>query len=515
MKNKLNFLWCSIILLCTSLSLKAQNTYEVTWTDVSGVDIDTTTIIKQSALGTAWAGAASVNELQPAVDGWFEFTVVRSIGYSDFYIGFSTENIDVAPGTIRHGLRFKVNSQIDFFEGGTSRGTITNFNVGDTFRMAREGANIKIYKNGLLVNTYGREDNLPLIVDATLTGQYAAIGNVIASFDAGPGGTVMTPLPVTPPPPPSTEVGDFFAVDWTDLVGITVDSLTLKSDAPTAWGNSGAASTNRLGAGEDGWFEFDIVTGVAYSNFAIGFSTTNYGADLSTIRHALRFKGNTQVDFVNGGTIPAFITSYHTGDKFRMGREGEDIVVYKNGVEVFRRSGGNDVSLIVDAALYSSAAHVGNVVASFGNTALPTQVTPGGVSGPWGILPGSTTDTYTTGAVAIQGATLPAGYSLAVGGEIIAEGVKVTLIENWPDYVFKPGYKLLSLEEIKKYIDEHGHLPGVPDAELVEKEGVELMEMNKKLLEKVEELTLHLIRQNELLKQQQEEIDQLKKKVKD
>ncbi|MCE7996663.1 MAG: hypothetical protein HEP71_32155 [Roseivirga sp.] len=515
MKSNLNFLLCGIVLLCASFSIKAQNTYQVAWTDILGIDIDTTTIIKQLALGTSWAGAASVNELQPSVDGWFEFTVVRPIGYNDYYIGFSTTNIDLSPNTIRYALRFKGNSEIDYFEGGTSRGTITTFNVGDTFRIAREGSDIVIYKNGTSVATYMREDDLSLIVDATLVGQYAAVGNVVASFDSGPGGTVITPLPVTTLEPPSTGVGDFFAVDWADLVGITVDSHTLKSDVSTAWNNSGAASTNRLGVGEDGWFEFEIVTGIAYSNFAIGFSTTNYDEDFSTIRHALRFKGNTQVEFLNGGNAPSYITSYHTGDKFRMGREGEEIVVYKNGTEVLRSSRGNDVSLIIDVALYNFAAAVGNVVASFGTTSLPDKITPGGISGPWAVLPGSTTDTYTTGAVAIQGATLPAGYSLAVGGEMIAEGVKVTLVENWPDYVFKPEYRLFSLEEIKAYIDQNGHLPGMPSAQEAEKEGVELLDMNKKLLEKVEELTLHLIRQNELLQKQQQEIEELKKKAKD
>jgi hypothetical protein len=63
----------------------------------------------------------------------------------------------------------------------------------------------------------------------------------------------------------------------------------------------------------------------------------------------------------------------------------------------------------------------------------------------------------------------------------------------WPDYVFEADYDLMSLSTLSQYIDEHGHLPEVPDAETVAKEGVALGEMNALLLKKIEELTLHQI----------------------
>ncbi len=84
------------------------------------------------------------------------------------------------------------------------------------------------------------------------------------------------------------------------------------------------------------------------------------------------------------------------------------------------------------------------------------------------------------------------GYKLAVNGKIRAHEIKVE-IANWPDYVFAKSYKLPSLLQTETYIKEKGHLPGIPSAAEVEKSGIELGDMNKKLLQKIEELTLYLI----------------------
>jgi len=106
------------------------------------------------------------------------------------------------------------------------------------------------------------------------------------------------------------------------------------------------------------------------------------------------------------------------------------------------------------------------------------------------------------GNVAIGATTVPNGYTLAVDGKIIGEEVKVQLSGNWPDYVFKEDYKLPTLEEIKKHIDEKGHLPNIPSAEEVKINGVEVGEMNRLLLEKVEELTLYILLLEEILNKQ-------------
>jgi len=83
--------------------------------------------------------------------------------------------------------------------------------------------------------------------------------------------------------------------------------------------------------------------------------------------------------------------------------------------------------------------------------------------------------------------------TLAVKGTIHAEEVKVDLSVPGPDYVFEKDYNLMSLEEIKAFIEKNKHLPEVPSAKEMETNGVNLSEMNMILLKKVEELTLHVI----------------------
>ncbi|HPN68553.1 MAG TPA: hypothetical protein PLZ32_03515 [Saprospiraceae bacterium] len=97
-------------------------------------------------------------------------------------------------------------------------------------------------------------------------------------------------------------------------------------------------------------------------------------------------------------------------------------------------------------------------------------------------------------------------YKLAVDGSIICQELKVELVGNWPDYVFADDYDLKPISQLKSFITENKHLPNVPSAKEVSQSGVHVGEMQKKLLEKVEELTLYIIKQ-------QEQIDVLKEQL--
>lgn len=97
------------------------------------------------------------------------------------------------------------------------------------------------------------------------------------------------------------------------------------------------------------------------------------------------------------------------------------------------------------------------------------------------------------------------GYKLAVNGSMIAESVKVKLYATWPDYVFAREYKLPSLKETKEFIKDNGHLPGMPSATEVKANGIDVADMDTRLLKKIEELTLHLIKQDSSIAALQEE----------
>ncbi len=102
---------------------------------------------------------------------------------------------------------------------------------------------------------------------------------------------------------------------------------------------------------------------------------------------------------------------------------------------------------------------------------------------------------------------------LTVKGKIHAEEVKIDLSVPAPDYVFKKDYDLLSIEEVQEHIKAQGHLPNIPSAKELETNGVELGIMNMKLLEKIEELTLYTIAQEEELKEQNQKNKVLEDKI--
>lgn len=103
------------------------------------------------------------------------------------------------------------------------------------------------------------------------------------------------------------------------------------------------------------------------------------------------------------------------------------------------------------------------------------------------------------------GTTNTQGYRLAVAGNVIAEGVKVELQGNWPDFVFENSYDLPNLDEVRAFIANYGHLPNIPSAQKVKEEGIDLGDMNAKLLQKIEELTLYIISQNHEIEKLKEE----------
>lgn len=97
---------------------------------------------------------------------------------------------------------------------------------------------------------------------------------------------------------------------------------------------------------------------------------------------------------------------------------------------------------------------------------------------------------------------------LAVNGQIHATEVKVTTTVPGPDYVFSKTYSLRSLKDVESYIEANQHLPEVPSAVEMEKEGIKVGEMNMLLLKKVEELTLYVIQ----LKKELDEVKGVKEK---
>jgi hypothetical protein len=128
-------------------------------------------------------------------------------------------------------------------------------------------------------------------------------------------------------------------------------------------------------------------------------------------------------------------------------------------------------------------------------------------------------DIYNNGKVGIGVNNFPTSvgaedvsfYKLFVKGGVLTEEVRVALDSEWADYVFKKEYKLPTLQEVEAHIKKEGHLKDIPSAKEVKDNGVELGEMNKLLLQKIEELTLYVIDLNKKVEEQKEQINELKK----
>ncbi len=88
----------------------------------------------------------------------------------------------------------------------------------------------------------------------------------------------------------------------------------------------------------------------------------------------------------------------------------------------------------------------------------------------------------------------PGSYKLAVNGKVRAKEVVVET--GWADFVFEKEYQLPTLEEVENHIKEKGHLKDIPSAKEVEENGVSLGQMDSKLLQKIEELTLYILEEN-------------------
>ncbi|WP_286779382.1 MULTISPECIES: hypothetical protein [Sphingobacterium] len=104
---------------------------------------------------------------------------------------------------------------------------------------------------------------------------------------------------------------------------------------------------------------------------------------------------------------------------------------------------------------------------------------------------------------------------IAVNGNVKAKEIKVTTSAiDWPDYVFEDDYRLSSLTETALFIEKNKHLPGVPKAAVIEQHGMSLGEMNKILLKKIEELTLHLIEKDKKIAKQDEILSNVLERLK-
>ena len=95
--------------------------------------------------------------------------------------------------------------------------------------------------------------------------------------------------------------------------------------------------------------------------------------------------------------------------------------------------------------------------------------------------------------IGLRAPTTQTDYKLAVEGKVVAQSIYVTSPSTWADFVFAPTYSPMSLPKLEQFLRVNKHLPAIPSASEVTANGYNVTDMDAKLLQSIEELTLHVI----------------------
>lgn len=205
----------------------------------------------------------------------------------------------------------------------------------------------------------------------------------------------------------------------------------------------------------------------------------------------------------NSSTTGTAGTNIATTDRFYIDNEGDVGIGLSNPTATLHVARG--VSNNDGTAVFAGTTHPSH----FNYSTAENTYIRGGKNGSKVII----NDVSGLGSVQVGGANTPAGFKMSVDGKLICTEIEV-LVTPWPDYVFKPSYKLKPLHEVEQFISQNGHLPNIPKAEEIENKSLPLGNMSKLQMEKIEELTLYLIEINKKLALLEKENQLLKEAIK-
>jgi hypothetical protein len=244
-------------------------------------------------------------------------------------------------------------------------------------------------------------------------------------------------------------------------------------------GSSALTNATAIGAGAVANLSNSIVLGNGSVNVGIGNSSPNASA-------LLDLTSSTQ------GLLPPRIALTATNSASPLAANVAGMILYNTA------TAGTSPNNVTPGYYYN-------------NGSAWVRLTDASSPGPWvasSIGTNNIINTNTGGVIIGTGITsTPLGYNLYVSGGILTEKVKAALTSGtqWSDYVFNKDYKLQPLDSVANYINTNKHLPDVPSAdELVKNGGVDMATMFALQMKKIEELTLYMI-------EMKKEVESLKK----
>lgn len=250
---------------------------------------------------------------------------------------------------------------------------------------------------------------------------------------------------------------------------------------------------------------------VISSTGKIGIGTSQPSEKLDVAGNINMNATNPTLQLQNAGVDKGFVQL--SGDDLRMGtntsNDNGKFIVRVNGLENFAVTGTGNVGVgtispatKLHIAGNTRMVNTGEVLRIDGSTPTINFYNNGSFKS---FLQHSTSGLYmgvNSGNIQLDAVQIAIGqvvsgasaYKLSVTGKIICEEVRVKLVSSgWPDYVFAGDYKLPPLREVEQFIKSNKHLSNIPSASEVEKNGIEIGDMQKRMMEKIEELTLYVI----------------------
>ena len=257
----------------------------------------------------------------------------------------------------------------------------------------------------------------------------------------------------------------------------------------------------------------------AFEFFAIQKNTGNVGIGIFDFVPKLAINGKTRI---TNGEEASLTTDGHlqlgSSTGLNLVIDDNEITARNNGLEstLFLQPNQGQVSVGTTTSLDAALGVDNTIGASYIVRFRQAGTSKFGVHSNGGTSVGSLTvpplnGLYVSGNVRIGSAVEATGYKVSIDGKVMCEELRVQNSTAWPDYVFTKEHERPDLAELEARIQELGHLPGVPSASEVDENGVLVGDMQRILLEKVEELTLYLIETEKRVQALEAENAELKK----